>query len=262
MPLNSPQHSAAVHPHIATALRLGFHRVILDLPLDLPGYETRATDAGKSGIDGVASNVIDHLAGFGKAVHLVDHSFGASVALKIALLRPDLVKSLTRYEPVAFHLLETGNAEDRDQLAEMHEISSTLADCAEADDAECGMRTVVDFWNGRGSFDGSSDERRRRLSAMTPAVLKDFARCFAEHWTLDDLATLSMPVLVLAGMDSPEIAQNVANAVSPARLATLPGVGHMTPVYEPERVNPRIYKHIVQVEQPIANCFWPQRAAA
>ncbi len=234
--------------------------------IDLPGYGSRMADNGAFGIGGVADDVIDHLTGFRQPVHLVGHSFGASVALKIALLRPDLVKSLTLYEPVAFHLLETGDAEDRDQFAQMRRISTTLAECAEAGTVECGMRAVVDFWNGQGSFDGSSEERRRRWSAMTPAILKDFTRCFSEDWSLEDLAALTMPVLVLTGMDSPEVAQNVAtkvaNAVAQARLAILPGAGHMTPVHEPEWVNSRIYEHIAHVERPVANCFWPHRAAA
>ena len=233
--------------------------------IDLPGYGSRMADYGAPGIDGVADDIIGYLTGFGQAVHLVGHSFGASVALKVALMRPDLVKSLTLYEPVAFHLLENGDAEDRDQFAQVRRISTELSDSAAGGAIDCGLRAVVDFWSGHGTFDRSSEERRRKLSEMVPAVLQDFSRCFSEHWTLEDLSALTMPVLVLTGMDSPEIAQNVAtkvaNAVPQARLAILPGAGHMTPVHEPEWVNPRIYEHIVHAERPVANCFWPKMAA-
>src|SRR5215475_10356632 len=42
--------------------------------------------------------------------HLVGHSYGAHISIKIAIDNPDRVASLTLYEPTAFYLLEPGTA--------------------------------------------------------------------------------------------------------------------------------------------------------
>ena len=39
------------------------------------------------------------------AVHVLGHSYGGAVALEVAMRRPDLVKSLTVFEPVRLALL-------------------------------------------------------------------------------------------------------------------------------------------------------------
>ena len=48
-------------------------------------------------------------------VHLVGHSYGGFLALKLALARPDLVRSIAVFEPVAFGILD--EVEDADALA-------------------------------------------------------------------------------------------------------------------------------------------------
>src|SRR5262249_17207073 len=51
-------------------------------------------------------------------VHLVGHSYGATVALEVALARPSRVASLALYEPVAFHLLRSMGSDEQAALQE------------------------------------------------------------------------------------------------------------------------------------------------
>jgi pimeloyl-ACP methyl ester carboxylesterase len=235
---------------------------------DLPGYGIYALSAEPSGrgMAAIADPVIEHIAEHGQPVHLVGHSFGAAVALKIALMRPDLVKSLTLYEPATFHFLKFGDQRDEALFADIDAISDAVTTGTNGGNPEEGMQTFIDFWNGQGTWDSTPEHRHHKLAAMARSIMSDFANQFAETWTLDDLSRLTMPTLVMMGMDSPEIAQHVTtqitNAIPQARLAMLPGLGHMAPVFEPDWVNPRIYEHIASVERPTAGCYWPHRTAA
>ncbi|WP_136658322.1 alpha/beta hydrolase [Nitratireductor sp. XY-223] len=235
---------------------------------NLPGYggTARLGCASSSGVAPVAEPIIDHMAGYGTAVHLVGHSHGAGVALKIALTRPELVKSLTIYEPATFHFLRTGDPEDRARFRDIATVRAAVARGVADNTPDAGMRTFIDFWNGSGSFDRFGENTRRKFAAMAPVILSDFAHGLAERWQLHDLRRIHCPTLVLMGMDSPAVAQHVAmriaETVDHARLAMLPGLGHMAPVFEPEWVNPRIFEHVAGAERPAANCYWPQRSAA
>ena len=129
-----------------------------------------------------------------------------------------------------------------------------------------GMRVFVDFWSGDGSWDRMSKEHRQKLTTLADSVAMDFASAFAESWTADQLARLTMPVLMLMGMESPAIAQRTTSLVvanTPgAELAMLPGLGHMAPVFAPQWVNPRIKQHVARVGRSAPHVGWPQRSVA
>ncbi len=262
--LHSSASSSIQWKHLAGELD---GRFTLSAP-DLPGYGAAQGIAANSaeGVATAVSLVIEHIAEFGQPIHLVGHSNGAGVAIKVALVRPDLIKSLTIYEPASFHFLKSGRETDQAFHAEITAVSDAVRKGLEAEDDDRGMAGFIDFWNGKGAWASMPEHSRAKLAALAPSIVSDFACGFAETWTLEDLGSLSMPALVLMGMDSPEIAQHVAAevaaAVPQARLAMLPDLGHMAPVFEPEWVDPRICEHIVGAERSVANCYWPERSAA
>ena len=74
---------------------------------NLLGYdEPVAWPAGRAAsLDDEARQLAPLLDARPGGVHLLGHSFGAAVALQMALRRPSRIKSLTLYEPVRFALL-------------------------------------------------------------------------------------------------------------------------------------------------------------
>ncbi|NJM82478.1 MAG: alpha/beta fold hydrolase, partial [Tabrizicola sp.] len=73
--------------------------------LDEPGHGKAADWDGQEEIHGLTTRIAVELAemlGDGGPIDLMGHSFGATVALRIALDRPDLVRSLVLVEPVIF----------------------------------------------------------------------------------------------------------------------------------------------------------------
>lgn len=235
---------------------------------NLPGYGENSLTAipSETGLASAASAVIAEILQYNRPVHLVGHSNGGAIALKVAMLRPDLIKSLALYEPCMFHLLRNGDQTDKALFAEITAISDGLKAGCCVGDVQPGMRSFLDFWNGAGSWDRLPDHAKRKFSALAGSVVSDFARMFCEDWDIDQLKDLRMPTLFLMGMDSPPIAQRITglvrNAIPGAQLALLPGLGHMAPVTDPEWVNLRLFDHIAKAERSATRCFWPLPAAA
>lgn len=235
---------------------------------DLPGYghTPLPVDTSHVGASVSADGVIAEIEHLGRAVHLVGHSNGGGIAMKVAQMRPDLVKSLTLYEPATFHFLKTGTEAERRLFCEIQQVAGMVTASAADGAAAAGMQHFLDFWNGAGFWNTLPDPARQKFTAMIASVMTDFAIGFAETWTLRDLSALEIPTLVMTGLESPEITQHVslaiAKALPSARIALLPELGHMAPVFQPDWVNSRILEHVVGVERPVVNCSWPQQAAA
>ncbi|WP_300070254.1 alpha/beta hydrolase [uncultured Ruegeria sp.] len=235
---------------------------------DLPGCG-RAPLTGDASLNGAACSaapVIREIEKFGRAVHLVGHSNGGGVAIKVALTRPDLVKSLALYEPATFHFLENGDSTDKSLFQQIQKVAALVTAAAEDDDTSAGLERFLDFWNGAGFWDRLLLASKQTFAGAISSIRADFANGFAETWELADLSILKMPVLVMTGLESPELTQRVAVAIAKAlpaaRIALLPELGHMAPIFQPEWVNSRIFEHVASAERPTATCSWPSLVAA
>lgn len=187
------------------------------------------------------------LAATGARFHLVGHSYGGAVALKVALAHPHWVASLTVFEPVLFSLLM---ADDPHQPA-AREIDAVRADTSAAidrgDPHGAGAR-FVDYWTGAGTWAAMSERRRTAIAAAMSGLKDQWHAVFEEPTPLAALGRLDMPALCLIGARSPESSR----AVSRLLVKTLPrvmaveleGVGHMGPVTHGERVNALIERHL------------------
>src|SRR3546814_6449107 len=93
--------------------------------------------------------VLDARTGGASDFHLVGHSYGGAVALKIALTRPQRVLSLTLIEPVVFHLLPlAGDDEDMRLYRTILGVRDRLRGAVAAGWPAHGLATFVDFWPG------------------------------------------------------------------------------------------------------------------
>lgn len=167
-------------------------------------------------------NFADDLAGFIEAldlgpVRLVGWSNGASVVLRLALRRPDLVRRLV--------LLSGGATGLGGQTAEVTALS-----------VEPGRSWLAETW--RPVYEALSPDGPEHF----PVVEEKLNRMWREALpvAMEEIAALPMPLLVMQGDDDcVEIAHAAALAgtAPDGRLAVVPGTSHIAPIEKPELVN-------------------------
>jgi len=171
-------------------------------------------------------------------VHVIAHSYGAAIALRLAADRPEMVRSLYLHEPPFVRLLEEdpATAPEADRLsAETKAIQSLVR----AGKIEAAAREIADAL----SSDGGTWDRLR--SEVRQSVLGYMVR-WAEE--LDDpeatrpdpavLSELLIPVLLTTGERSPPFLHRITDLLGErlrnATVRTLPGVGHVPHLSDPD----------------------------
>ncbi len=183
--------------------------------------------------------------------HLVGHSYGGAVALRLALEGRFELSSLTLVEPVAFYLLRGAGPVEQELFAEVGELADRVAEAVAAGDPAGGMAHFVDFWNGPGTWERSRAELRAALGRRTAKVVSDFQAVFNEPTPLAAYGQIRVPTLILWGEASHPathaIAEHLSAVMPAARLQIVEGAGHMMPLSHPEAVGTAIVRHLDRV---------------
>ncbi|MBY6057740.1 alpha/beta hydrolase [Leisingera daeponensis] len=169
---------------------------------------------------------------------LVGHSFGATVALRMAMARPDLVRSLTLIEPVLF---AAARDEDPAAFAALEEASRPAEAAWAAGDRELATRLFNRMWGpGEPKWPDLPAPARAAMVRAMPVVMASRAVLHEDaNGTLAPgaLDVVTMPVQILTGAGSPPvipaIARSLCRRLASAAHAEVPGAGHMLPVTRP-----------------------------
>ncbi len=173
---------------------------------------------------------------------VVGHSFGAVMALRLAVEHPDLVRSLTIVESVLFAAVASAEALEEDlRSGAMAPVRQALA----AGDDALAARLFNRGWGDRSGpkWDQMPDKTRaaltrgvRVLPACDPAVLRDRPGVLAAG----RLEGLPMPCLLVEGGETDASVRAIhdvfqARIPNTTRIA-VPGAGHMVPITHPDPV--------------------------
>ncbi|CAN5923446.1 alpha/beta hydrolase [soil metagenome] len=196
-------------------------------------------------VDSVLASLPD-----GGPVHLVGHSYGAILALKIAQQHPARVRSLALYEPPAWGLLEEPG--DHAALAALAELAR---DPVFADEAlgggEAWLRAFVDFWSGPGSWERMPPPGRAAFLEVGRKVFREVRSLMRDRTSAADYASVTVPTLLLCGGVSPlpeqRVMAHLAGALPNASTVRFERAGHMGPLTHAADVNDAIAHHLAFV---------------
>lgn len=215
------------------------------------GQRTPWTDQGEFNLVSEAAPIIEFIRNIGTPVHLVGHSYGGGVALKIAREQPELIRSLTLIEPSSFHLLKGGDPDDQILLQEVIAVAEAVSEAVSSGNYWGGAGHFVDYWSGEGTWDAMPHKLQMTLSQTLGKVILDFGALLNEPASLEDYATIACPTLILCGerarRPSRRIVQMLAGAMPEAYVQEVAGAGHMSPLTHPDVVNNLIREHLYRI---------------
>jgi pimeloyl-ACP methyl ester carboxylesterase len=210
--------------------------------IDLPGYgeAPAVTEVGPCRLTEVVRIIRPALSALTTA-HVVAHSFGGAVALRLAIESPSLVRTLTLIEPTCLFLLRHMGPQVSDALAGIERIGQAFLRPDGGEQQRCAMARFVDYWNGHGAWAALPPERQQALALKSDQVRRDFEMLSGERLPLAALRRLAPPTLIVTGTTSPAaalcMADGLRRAAPRASLIAVPGAGHMLPMtHAPELI--------------------------
>jgi lipase len=140
---------------------------------------------------------------------------------------------------------------DRLLSSEIAAVAAEIRDALRAGRRDDAAERFIDYWNGTGAWMRASPRLKALILPAMERVTENFAALAAPGLTAQALARLSVPTLVVAGLETPlpalRTAELVAETIPGARLALIQGAGHMAPLTHPHIVDPMIEAHLSSV---------------
>ena len=234
-------HCSLAHSGAWGGVMAGLADRLAMVAIDLPGHGATEFDQELDIQDQACETTIAVLERMEAPAHLIGHSFGATSALRCAVERPDLVASVSMYEPVYFSLLAAGNpAAYRREMADAQAFANHLL----ASEWQQAAEAFLDRWGSRGGFHVMPEAQQKYMLRTIPMILANTPSVIEDRVgpvTLENITELKMPCLLMEGAQSPE----TIRALNDLLEAALPNVqrrvfettGHMGPIsHAPEFV--------------------------
>lgn len=200
------------------------------IAFDLPGFGDAPVAPGPQAPWNDVLMALNEL-GVGDAA-LVGNSFGAAVALRVAVTAPARVRALA---------LISAPVEEVEQSERLTAVWAAEEEALERGDVDAAVRAVVDAWTLR----DSPPALRERVAAMYRHGIEVQLAAEEPEEAPDPVeqdpdwpARVTMPVLVAAGeRDMPDMQEGVhvlGGRIHHARCEFIPGAGHLAPLETPD----------------------------
>jgi pimeloyl-ACP methyl ester carboxylesterase len=186
--------------------------------------------------------------------HLIAHSYGGAVALRLALDRPEMVRSLALHEPPFVGLLE----DDPATVPEAERLwagTRAILALVRAGRPSAAAREIVNAFSvEEGAWERLRPEVQQALLRHLDRWAEELADPEATAPDRPALGELLVPVLLTTGERSPpflgRITAQLADRLRNATVRSLPGVGHVPHLSAPEQFIALIHGFVVERNVP------------
>ncbi len=210
---------------------------------DLCGYGSNPQGEylnGAFSLDDEIDLLIPILKALSGPIHLVGHSYGAAVAIKLAMALPERFSSLTVFEPVLVSLLFS-NPNTQQMANEVLRVMNNIQIDCRLGQTSNATRKFIDFWSGLGTWSQFPGERQTEMSARIEVVLSNYGALLAEQDIQRKLRGLNIPTLCLYGLRSPALSINISQMLGQIMpdimLQPQVGMGHMGPITHGQQID-------------------------
>lgn len=189
--------------------------------------------------------------------HLVGHSYGGMIALRLAVDRPELVRSLSLHEPPYIGLLDGDPA----TVPEAERLRAELRqeqDRIRAGDAEGAARALFGLFAGdESAWDRFRAETRTELLRYAPRWLEEFSDPETDRPPAEPgLRELLVPIMLTEGTASPAFLHRMTLAleaqVSNSVVRRLRDAGHDPQVTHPDLYAATLVAFLVERNVPVS----------
>lgn len=184
-------------------------------------------------------------------VHLVGHSYGGAVSIRVAFAGRVQLRSLTLIEPMLYPLLRSAGEDAL--FAETTRVGERFLAAAKRGASEEAWKQFTDYYNGEGAWAALPESVRTGLLARTPITIERWHALLSNPTSRDDCRRLRVRTQVLCGdsTSAPErrMAEIVAATVSGCRFSLIKGGGHMSPLTHPSEVASAIRSNLESVDR-------------
>ncbi|MGH7701141.1 MAG: alpha/beta fold hydrolase, partial [Gemmatimonadales bacterium] len=187
-------------------------------------------------------------------VHLVGTSYGAFVALRVTVDRPDLVRSLVLAEPPILPWL--GRTPEGDSLRRAFEAAALVPArraFARGDSTDALRRFVDGVMGQSGWFDGRPAEMRAallRLALEFSLEMRADPAVYLPALDCPDVGRIRNSVLLVTGQRSARmfhiITDELARCLRNEDMATVPGAGHAMHADQPAYYNAVVLRFLLR----------------
>lgn len=224
-----------IHPSGATASTWGaavedLSRIGRVITYDRRGYARSGGDPVRkvSMHTADAAAILEHLVT--EPAVAVGTSAGATIAVDLAVRRPELVRAVIEHEAPWRMTRHLPNAS---QIGTFAEMAFLVLRGRRSDAADLLLRSAYAYREGGTTWDAFPEEWRGAGRENATATLWDFLITIGNRPTATDLATVEVPIVCSYGARSPDfmvrLTRSLAAAIPTARTHRIEGAAHAAP---------------------------------
>jgi pimeloyl-ACP methyl ester carboxylesterase len=180
------------------------------------------------------------------AVHLVGHSYGGAVSIRLALATQERLQSLVLIEPEVYPLLKQIGEEEL--FAEPRRVCDNFVDMASKCAKEEAWKGFIDYYNGEGTWRSLPSTARKGFIGMTSGAIDGWLALFSNPTTLEDCRKLKIPTTMFCGECTMQVERRlskiIAERIPDCGYRIIKGAGHLSPITHPKEVAAELRDHL------------------